>query len=474
MRRVRSRLAVGCVFGSLILSLVSPAALAQGPFADPAFAETWSRTDAPVSNGQVSRTYYWGPCTSTPGGLSEPLNGAPGNQRTVQYFDKSRMEINEPNGDRTSPWFVTNGLLATELITGRRQIGYTLFETLPASDQAVAGDPGDTLAPSYRALGRVMATPPRALGAVITETIDGSGNTGNNPGLASYGVVSSDLIPETNHRLASVFRDFLLSQGPVIEGGQLIDAPLSNPTFFVTGYPTSEAYWARAAIGGVVKDVLIQSFERRVLTYVPSNSPEFRVEMGNIGLHYRAWRYKTSLNYFAALVGNSLTYTNSGSGLDGIVRYADLDGAFKPGQTLLRVETTIVGSATPRFTEFVQERDGQLLYHGYRVPGGETVKYEPPYVLFRTCMDVGQEWSTEVGRLNGGTPQMVTYRFRVEAAETVVTPGGAFQAFRIHQEDTDTTDGSVKEATIWFSPYIGVVKRQILEFTGEVKAMDLR
>ena len=268
MRRACRVLAVAIVV--LVLAAVPLAALAQGPFADSAFRDTWARTDEPVSNGQASRTYYWGPCTSTPGGVSEELVGAPSNRRVVQYFDKSRMEINDARGDRSSPWFVTNGLLANELITGRMQVGYAIFEQHTPSEQAVAGDPGDLLAPSYRALGRVLALPPRAEGSGITETIDHDGNRGNNPSLSQYGVTSADLIPETHHRLASVFRDFLLSSGPVIEDGELVTAQLSDPPFFVTGLPTSEAYWARAAIGGVVRDVLVQVFERRVLTYVPT------------------------------------------------------------------------------------------------------------------------------------------------------------------------------------------------------------
>ena len=32
-------------------------------------------------------------------------------------------------------------------------------------------------------------------------------------------------------------------------------------------------------------------FERRVLTYTPSNPAPFKVEMGNVGQHYLAWRY---------------------------------------------------------------------------------------------------------------------------------------------------------------------------------------
>ena len=39
---------------------------------------------------------------------------------------------------------------------------------------------------------------------------------------------------------------------------------------------------------------LIQLFERRVLTYTPSNPDAFKVEMGNIGQHYYTWRYASS------------------------------------------------------------------------------------------------------------------------------------------------------------------------------------
>jgi hypothetical protein len=36
--------------------------------------------------------------------------------------------------------------------------------------------------------------------------------------------------------------------------------------------------------------VLVQVFERRVLTFTPSNPVAFQVEMGNVGQHYREWR----------------------------------------------------------------------------------------------------------------------------------------------------------------------------------------
>jgi hypothetical protein len=57
------------------------------------------------------------------------------------------------------------------------------------------------------------------------------------------------------------------------------------------GLPVAEPYWAQVPVGGQVKWVLMQPFERRVMTYTPDNAAEFRVEMGNIGQHYRAWRH---------------------------------------------------------------------------------------------------------------------------------------------------------------------------------------
>src|SRR5204862_33744 len=136
-------------------------------FAMPAFESTWRRTDDLVASGQVKRTWFWGPAPSS-GGLSEEYKEGAGGKRLVQYFDKSRMEINNPSADPNSPWYVTNGL------------------------------------------------------------------------------------------------------------------PISDP------------YWAKASIAGKLTDVLVQAYERRVLTYVPSNPEGFKVEMGNVGQHYYQWRYSGS------------------------------------------------------------------------------------------------------------------------------------------------------------------------------------
>jgi hypothetical protein len=72
-----------------------------------------------------------------------------GGQRKVQYFDKSRMEINDPKGDKSSPFFVTNGLLTIELISGKMQLGKNQYETRTPAHIALASDVDDPNAPTY-------------------------------------------------------------------------------------------------------------------------------------------------------------------------------------------------------------------------------------------------------------------------------------------------------------------------------------
>jgi hypothetical protein len=81
--------------------------------------------------------------------------------------------------------------------------------------------------------------------------------------------------------------------GPVLEGGKVVTARLSDPWFYGVGLPISEPYWAFVKIAGQPDvEVYIQAYQRRVLTYVPSAPEGFQVQMGNIGQHYYDWRYK--------------------------------------------------------------------------------------------------------------------------------------------------------------------------------------
>ena len=66
---------------------------------------------------------------------------------------------------------------------------------------------------------------------------------------------------------------------------------LFDPPFFAVGLPITEPFWTKANVGGKARDVLMQAFERRLLTYTPANPDSFRVEMGNVGAAYARWRY---------------------------------------------------------------------------------------------------------------------------------------------------------------------------------------
>ncbi len=294
---------IGVVAFALLVSVFAPVAgvSAEGARSpaqlDPAeaFDRTWSRTDLAVSQGVTSRTWMWGPQANTTIGQESYAEGA-GGLRTVVYYDKSRMEITNPDGDSSSPWYVTNGLLALELMTGAMQYGNDSFQQYAPAEVNVAGDADDSYGPTYASLSGVMDEAPRATGEVITEWIGRSGSIYNEGDLATYGVTASYFEPVTNHTVASVFWDFMNSSGLVWENGQYVQSALFESPFYATGYPVTEPYWASVTVGGTLRDVLIQAFERRVLTYTPGNPAGFEVEAGNVGQHYYHWRYEVVPN----------------------------------------------------------------------------------------------------------------------------------------------------------------------------------
>jgi Tol biopolymer transport system component len=294
-RQVTLALALGLIF-SLFSAVTEKQSAQAEDFAAPDFRFNWTRTDKLVADGSLSRTFVWGPAPNT-GGIWEDYAEAPGGKRLVQYFDKSRMEITNPNGDKLSPYYVTNGLLAKELITGQLQTGDARFEQRPPADLGVAGDADDKSGPTYRALGRVLNSADNEVGIPVAGSIDRQGNTRFDVGDYGklYQVSYAYYAPETRHNIAGPFWSFLNQTGKVITGQSLIvNARLFDPVFYATGLPITEAYWAQVKVGGQTKDVLVQAFERRVLTFTPSNSPAFQVEMGNVGQHYYYWRYSQS------------------------------------------------------------------------------------------------------------------------------------------------------------------------------------
>jgi hypothetical protein len=265
---------------------------AEAP-ATPEFERTWARTDKPVADLQVNRTWMWGPEANTVA-RQERYEESPGKLRTVQYYDKSRMEITHPDAVDDGVWFVTNGLLVNELISGRVQIGDDLFEVRqPAADINVAGDPDDIYGPTYGTIAMVVDEPPLADGEAVIQRLSRDGVITVDSTLAEEGVTAAYRVQVTgiDHQVASPFWEFMTAEGTVYEDGEFVDDLLFQNAFYATGFPITEAYWASVKLENVVQDVLIQCFERRCLTYTPGNDEGWQVEAGNVGQHYYRWRY---------------------------------------------------------------------------------------------------------------------------------------------------------------------------------------
>jgi hypothetical protein len=269
----------------------------RSQFADQGFNTVWQRTDS--LNVRGGRTWYWGPQPwfDYAEFYRQGVNGL----RIVQYFDKARMEINNPS-ERSVQNGVTNGLLVVELVSGHLKKGNDPydFDYRQPANVPVAGNPkGDNPnGPTYATFVNLATfdnngyKDPNRLNQRIGTTLDGGGNLAFRQDLADThpetAIVQYNSI--TGHNIPNVFWDFMNMQGPVVEGNAISNRPVVD-WLFAMGLPITDAYWTRAKIGAAEKDVLVQLFERRVLTYVPDNPAGYKVEMGNVGQHYFQWRY---------------------------------------------------------------------------------------------------------------------------------------------------------------------------------------
>ncbi|HEX5165247.1 MAG TPA: NHL repeat-containing protein [Thermomicrobiales bacterium] len=262
--------------------------------ANDAFQRTWARTDLPTSTDRVRRTWMWGPEAFT-NAMTEDYAEAPEGQRVVQYFDKSRMEITNPDADKSSPWYVTNGLLVVEMVTGRVQYGDAQFASLPPAMINIAGDLDDTSGLTYATIAALRNEPSATAGALIVKRSDRAAIVKDDPSFADYGVRAAHrvTVPGIDHQIAEPFWEFMNSSGLVFEDGVYRTDQLFEDPFYATGYPIAEAYWATIKVAGRERDVLTQCFERRCLTYTPDNPEGWQVEAGNVGQHYYQWRYQT-------------------------------------------------------------------------------------------------------------------------------------------------------------------------------------
>ncbi len=272
---MRRMLAITGTLISFVLLLPASGVSAASSFAAPPFQVVWQRGESAFAN-------FWGPLSLAKDGQQELYKEAPGGQRLVQYFDKARMELTNP----AMPTNVTNGLLTVELKTGRAQLGDNTFEQRAPARINIAGDPGsDSL--TYADLAQLPerdaeraipdSQPPRAF-------INGQLATTPSiliPGLPSEpGQLYGPYVQDPGKRYGQyVFKPFYEFINLIPQGQAAI------------GYPISPPIVASVKIGGVPSFVLVQAFERRVLTFNIANPPNSRLEFGNIGQHYYRWRY---------------------------------------------------------------------------------------------------------------------------------------------------------------------------------------
>ncbi|MEP7190088.1 MAG: hypothetical protein ABI901_12925 [Roseiflexaceae bacterium] len=283
------------ILAVLVLTLVAtqPAFAALSPAAS--FQNVWSRYDQPVADQSAGRSWTWGPAPIS-GLLGEDFR-LPGTQpplpdgkRMVQYFDKGRMEINDPDGDATSPWFVTSGLLPIELMTGNKQTAYDQYARWKESYISAIGDPGSF--PAYPDLITLYKSPgdvqPAALGKPVIDFLN------LDLTITQFTDYASDpatvlLAGSNNYGVPRAFVDFQQQQGLIERNGSIVPGQVYDP-LFIFGLPVTPPVWTRSIVGSIERLILFQVLERRVLTYNPANPPAFRVEMGNVGQHAYRWQ----------------------------------------------------------------------------------------------------------------------------------------------------------------------------------------
>lgn len=285
-----TRLLLSLVLVSVSMFALLPPPAAAQTITQPAFQRLWQRTDYPVQQGRGSHSWIWGPQPFT-SDMGEWYVEGPGESRAVQYFDKGRMELNNPAGNPNDPWYITSGLLTRDMIDGRVQVGNGDYIAMPPAPIPVAGDP-DAGFPTYADLRPYVRAPQRfALGAYVTDRLTPSGKQ-LAPEFAGTAAAQISHVVPSNYGVPRAFWDFLNQSGTIYANGRFSTATPLIDWLYVAGYPIGDAFWVRVPVAGVPRDIMVQPFERRLLTYNPANPPRYQVEMGNVGRHYYRWRYE--------------------------------------------------------------------------------------------------------------------------------------------------------------------------------------
>ena len=335
---------VWLIVGIVLMPVTIPVGAASN-FASPTFSTTWQAGENLTPN-------FWGPLANARDGQQEQYAEASGGQRLVQYFDKGRMELT--NGTQT------NGLLATELVKGQIQTGNATFQAKTSPSIPIAGDPTNA-GPTYAQVGGSTALTSATSSAPhvdIRQALTMSGAPGpfifpaSDP-LATIGAYDAP----TSHNVATAFASFRDTVG-----------------LAAIGYAIVEPFWTNISVGGKATNVLVQVFERRVLTYTPSNPVPFKVEFGNIGQHYYQWRYGSNAAPLPPPVVTddpaqaAMQFLPQGASVTS-ARVVDLDGSGSVA-ALIVAEVSTTGPGHSQIALFIVKQ-GSAWQLAYRTPPDE-------------------------------------------------------------------------------------------------------
>ncbi len=171
----------------------------------------------------------------------------------AQYFEKGRIE--DHRGAVAGPdWMMMFGRLTAELLDGAADDVPVSGTSLTYGALRAAALPKRRVAPPPDFRGGVQELTSPALGRAVFIPVD--------PGLR----------PAPGYYVPWVFWEYM-GRPELFPGGWLHDL----------GLPLSPPLAAEAHKGGGVRPIMLQAFERTVLTYDPLNPPGWEVERGNLG-----------------------------------------------------------------------------------------------------------------------------------------------------------------------------------------------
>jgi hypothetical protein len=235
-------LATTTVLGGTLITTTTPAAvpIVFQPTA-PEFAQHYARHDGLRLLGRAI----------------SPAFLPPGSSGKVQYFEKGRLEDHSAT-QRDPAWRFQYGLLVDEL----HQAG----ATLPIGGEA------STL--TYKDL-TALSTPERR----VPPPAGHSGNVVERADGSVFIPFTTDLRSAPGHTVPPYFWRYI-TRADLFPGGWLHDIglPITEPV---------EATVTKGSVSG--RKIIIQAFQRTILTYDPANPPDWQVERANVGTDYRRW-----------------------------------------------------------------------------------------------------------------------------------------------------------------------------------------